>query len=128
MVDHLPLPHNPSRDTFVVSCYCTERYDGKSFEKYPERQGWRPRSYEEWHEIFANPPKEFLAFLQTWQFFGMLGVVCDRPIQLSEFTRRVDDSGPLAITTARLLPLLKDWLDHDGPAAYQQPLHKLHPS
>jgi hypothetical protein len=72
-------------------------------------------------------PKEFLAFLQTWQFFGMLEMVFDRPIQLSEFTRRVDDSGPLAVTTARLLPLLKDWLDHDGPAAYQQPLHKLHP-
>ncbi|KAF8252204.1 hypothetical protein K440DRAFT_391389 [Wilcoxina mikolae CBS 423.85] len=117
MMDHLPLPHNPTH-VVEVPCLSAEDYDGGDFNTFPDRHGWGPRTWREWKVIFKNPLKEFLAFLQTWLFFGPMSVFFSPasvlfkripPIRISDFSRRTGHPDRLVITTARLPKILKSW-------------------
>ena len=114
-MDYLPLPRNPIHLPLEVPCLCSGGYDGKvDFGGYPERQGWGPMTVEEWKIIFKHPPKEFLAFLQAWLFFGAMELFLEQRVDLSEFTRPVGESGKMVVTMARFLPMLQKWIDTGG--------------
>lgn len=74
-MENRPVPRNPLLFSAEVPCYTEEDYDGKSFDDYPQRAGWGPRPAKQWHILFRNPPSAFLAFLQTWRFFGLIATV-----------------------------------------------------
>lgn len=64
----------------------------------------------EWRGVFTNRPPEFLAFLQTWLFFGVMELVLGEHIQLSDFTREDGNSGQKVVTMVKFVPALRKWL------------------
>lgn len=90
-MQHLPLPLHPREVSYLVPCLSTNRYDGGDFPSYPERQGWRPRTAEAWHQLFSNPTEKFKAFLQTWLYFGYLESALGEPANPLDFSRVVNE-------------------------------------
>lgn len=112
-MDYLPLPSNPIHEPVEVPCLSAEEYDGGDLTTYPNRQGWGLRTVGEWQLVFADPPHKFLAFLQTWLFFGPLKLMFGDQFHQSDFTRQMNDPSyeGYLISTARLLSILKRWID-----------------
>jgi hypothetical protein len=111
-MDHLILPENPIHGPVQVLLLSTENYDGGSWDGYPDRQGWVPRTVGHWQEIFQRPSTKFLAFLQRWLYFGVVESVLQEKIHISDFIQRGGDSDSSILTTERLPALVQRSMSH----------------
>ncbi len=116
-MEHLLFTGAPA--PIVLSCVCSDSWDGGEFLSYPQRQAW-DASVWAWSEegarldAGARSFNELAAFLQAWLFFGLLETVLERKVAWGEFTRQIDkeDGRRLVITTTRLKGYLEDWRLH----------------
>ncbi|KAI1499752.1 hypothetical protein F5X99DRAFT_388858 [Biscogniauxia marginata] len=110
-MDHLILPKNPIHAAPKVEMREAEVYDGLDFATYPDRQGWRERSVEDWLVIFQRQSESFVAFLERWLLFGPLCAMFGSFCKPSDFVRTVGDSPNPMFTTDRFPVLLQQITD-----------------
>jgi hypothetical protein len=103
-MNFVPLPQNLIHEPIEIPCLATEDYDDGDFGEYPNRKGWGKRPVQEWHAIFKARPAEFLAFLQTWLYFGLIAMVFGEHISIQTFTKK-GLSGRVVIDASKL----KEW-------------------
>jgi hypothetical protein len=102
-MDHLPLPsltcsmHPP----LTIPRLSVERYDGELFDEYLDRM---ERCGKCSPKNMSENMSEFMSFLQTWLFFGLLGTVFERdPNEIwREFSLEPTEPVKAVITTGRL--------------------------
>ncbi len=113
-MEHLLFTGAPA--PIVLSCVCSDEWDGGEFLSYPHRQSWDASAWA-WSENGTRLDAgnrsfdELAAFLQAWLFFGLLETVLGIKVLWSDFTRQSNEGqGPrLVITTAKLKGFLEDW-------------------
>ena len=116
-MEHLLFTGAPA--PIVLSCVCSDGWDGGEFLSYPRRQAW-DASVWAWSEddvrldAGGRSFNELAAFLQAWLFFGLLETVLGVKVARGEFTRQTDEEEGrrLVITTTRLKSYLEDWRLH----------------
>lgn len=72
-MDHLPSPKYPVWDGFKARCLTEDEHDGLELETFPARKGFKDRTVSEWCQLFQDRPPSFVAFLQLWRYFGVVG-------------------------------------------------------
>ncbi|KAF5609969.1 heterokaryon incompatibility protein [Fusarium tjaetaba] len=66
-MDILPVPSYSKHPVIEVRLLQKPiPYDDLPYPTYPERQGWLPRSLEEWERLFKRPTQALCAFLEEW--------------------------------------------------------------
>ncbi|KAK1753882.1 hypothetical protein QBC47DRAFT_385136 [Echria macrotheca] len=109
-MDYAMLPRKRTRAHVEIPCLAVEDFDDGVWVEYPDRQGWDERSVQEWMILFRNPSPEFLAFLETWLFFGAIAAAFRKHVSLNDFTRLTED-GTRVIDTS----ILREWFSYYPP-------------
>lgn len=77
LIEHVVLPRRPTRLLSSVNIYTkADEYDGGSLVEYLDRIGWSEIELVAWFS--PKTSREIHAVLQTWTYFGLLGVVLIR--------------------------------------------------
>ena len=120
-MDHMPLPtDSPLTEQDDVPCLCQDDYHGIPFLSYPKHANRAyvlpdpdQMTYQTYIRVHPMPVEEQDAFYQTWLFFGLLQEVLGKSYRHDDFVRTVQkQSGEVKlVTTSKLLPLLKQWVE-----------------
>lgn len=111
-MEHLPLLSGMVAP-IVIPFVCKEEYDGGDFSSYPTRQNWKIHLWPGTFKYYGKRDlDEIPPFLQTWLFFGILGIVTGQRVLVQDFIR--DEGGKQYITTAALQSYAENWKGRDG--------------
>lgn len=104
-MDHFVIPE--AAEHIEVPYICQEKYQG-AYEDYPQRQGWTDNELNDDPDFGGKPPRQILAFLQNWLFFGTLARVFKSAEVQWDIEDFIDPERHL-VTTAKLPRIMKTW-------------------
>ncbi|KAK6356072.1 hypothetical protein TWF718_000446 [Orbilia javanica] len=107
-MEHLLLVDNTLFPPFTFP-FIGEKWDGGSFDGYPERRQFDPTTQKFYAEDVENSPDASYAFYQTWLYLGLVSdaFLCENPNDV--FLRHDDAIGGLVFTTEALGEVVDHW-------------------
>ncbi|KAK6504955.1 hypothetical protein TWF481_006888 [Arthrobotrys musiformis] len=86
-----------------------EKWDGGSFDEYPQRRQFDTTTQKFYAEGVENSPDATYAFYQTWLYLGLVtdAFYCEDPNEV--FLRHDDEVGGLVLTTEKLGEVVDNW-------------------
>ncbi|KAK6528169.1 hypothetical protein TWF281_009420 [Arthrobotrys megalospora] len=107
-MEHLLLVDDTLFPPFTFP-FVGEKWDGGSFDGYPERRQYDTTTQKFYAEDVENSPDASYAFYQTWLYLGLVSdsFFCEDPNEV--FLRHDDAIGSFVFTTERLGEVVDKW-------------------